>query len=217
MPVTLPPAVTKYCWTSGQKKKDGWNQASLTDSTVPENTNIMHTLLISIQKAHSSESYKYFPMWLKCLFYMFMTSNKYKPVHMSSHSVLHHILCTLHYILYNLSNILCWDVTINVCASLVYRKKGHKKKKYSHECVSLNFLSMLPHSFIFLSDCAHSLLKSVTSTWVEMYTAPWGQCTQEFASLICSMRAAWTPPFICVSAKQLWHQQGMSNEAKLRS
>lgn len=68
--------------------------------------------------------------------------------------------------------------------------------------------------FHFSSERSHSLLASVPSTWVEMYTAPWVQCTQEFASLICSMRAARTPPFICVSAKQLWHRQGISSEAK---
>lgn len=31
------------------------------------------------------------------------------------------------------------------------------------------------------------------------------------------MRAVWSPPFIYVSAKQLWHHEGMSSEAKIRS
>lgn len=75
---------------------------------------------------------------------------------------------------------------------------------------------MLPRSFIFLASVP-TLCSILSLPRVEIYTAPWVQCTQEFACLICSMRAAWTPPFICVSAKQLWHQQGMSSEAKIRS
>lgn len=38
--------------------------------------------------------------------------------------------------------------------------------------------------------------------------------TLHIVGLICSMRAVWSPPFICVSALQLWHHQGTSSEAK---
>lgn len=63
-------------------------------------------------------------------------------------------------------------------------------EKYEHAC----------KSFFFFISFSIRISHSRTYTRVEVCAAPWVRCTQELVGLICSMRAVWSPPFICVSA-----------------